>query len=282
MQDASLKLYKWEDAEGKHAFWHTSSHLMAEAIETLFPGTKFGIGPAIENGFYYDIDLGERVLTRAHLSEIEKKMTELARAGAPMQRREVSKSEALEFFTNKGDEYKLELIRDLQDGTISFYQLGTFTRPLPRATFASVAPIKAVKLLSIAGAYWRGDETRKQLTRVYGITFPKQKCLRNTCRCWKKPNKEITANWARSWNCLCSRKESAQGYPCGCPEAPASQPARELPQEGSGRIRVRSGHDPPHRAQGTVGNLRPLCQIRQGLLPAIHTPQEAKSSCSNP
>lgn len=176
--DAALTLYKWEDAEGKHTFWHSSSHLMAEAIEALYPGTKFGIGPAIENGFYYDIDLGEgRVLTDAQLVDIEKKMIELARKGESLERRQVTKKEALEFFTKKGDEYKVELINDLQDGTITFYTLGAFTDLCRGPHLSSSAPIKAAKILSLAGAYWRGDEKRKQLTRVYGITFPKQKML---------------------------------------------------------------------------------------------------------
>ncbi|MCR5715155.1 MAG: threonine--tRNA ligase [Bacteroidales bacterium] len=176
--DAKLQLLKWDDAEGRHAFWHTSSHLMAEAIEAVFPGTKFGIGPAIENGFYYDIDLGDdRVLTEADLKDIEQKMIELARTKADVVRREVSKQEALDYFTAKDDQYKLELIRDLPDGSITFYTQGNFTDLCRGPHLISTAPIKAVKLLSIAGAYWRGDEKRKQLTRIYGISFPKQKML---------------------------------------------------------------------------------------------------------
>ena len=177
-EDSSLKLFKWEDPEGKHAFWHSSSHLMAEAIEALYPGTKFGIGPAIENGFYYDIDLGEgKLLTEADLPMIESKMIELARQKKSFIRREVSKAEALDFFTRKNDEYKLELISDLQDGTISFYEQGNFTDLCRGPHLPGTEYIKAVKLTSIAGAYWRGDEKRRQLTRVYGITFPKQSLL---------------------------------------------------------------------------------------------------------
>ena len=176
--DASLHLYKWDDAEGKHAFWHSSSHLMAEAIEALYPGTKFGIGPAIENGFYYDIDLGdERKIADADLPRIEQKMQELARSKETYARREVSKSEALEFFSKKGDKYKTELIGELADGTISFYHQGGFTDLCRGPHLPDTSQIKAIKLLSIAGAYWRGDEKRKQLTRIYGITFPKQKLL---------------------------------------------------------------------------------------------------------
>jgi len=177
-EDATIKLYKWDDAEGRHAFWHSSSHLMAEAIETLFPGTKFGIGPAIENGFYYDIDLGDdRKISDADLPKIEQKMQELARSKQNFQRREVSKTEALDYFTQKGDEYKLELINDLADGTITFYTQGAFTDLCRGPHLPDTSQIKAIKILSIAGAYWRGDEKRKQLTRIYGISYPKQKLL---------------------------------------------------------------------------------------------------------
>ena len=177
-EDTSIQLYKWDDAEGRHAFWHSSSHLMAEAIEALYPGTKFGIGPAIENGFYYDIDLGDdRKLTDADLPKIEQKMLELARSKQIFQRRDVSKTEALDYFSKKGDEYKIELISDLADGTISFYTQGEFTDLCRGPHLPDTSQIKAIKILSIAGAYWRGDEKRKQLTRVYGVTFPKQKLL---------------------------------------------------------------------------------------------------------
>jgi len=176
--DATIQLYKWDDAEGRHAFWHSSSHLMAEAIEALYPGVKFGIGPAIENGFYYDIDLGDnRKLTDADLPKIEQKMLELARSKETFQRREVSKADALDFFTAKDEGYKIELIHELADGTISFYHQGQFTDLCRGPHLPDTSQIKAIKLLSIAGAYWRGNEKRKQLTRVYGISFPKQKQL---------------------------------------------------------------------------------------------------------
>lgn len=178
LEDAGIRLHKWEDEEGKHAFWHSSAHLMAEAIELLYPGTKFGIGPAIEQGFYYDIELpGNKVLTDADLVEIEKTMKELASRKQEYHRREVSKKEALAFFGDKGDEYKLELIDELEDGTISFYSQGSFTDLCRGPHLPDTSRIKAIKLLSLAGAYWRGDIQRKQLTRVYGITFPKQSLL---------------------------------------------------------------------------------------------------------
>ncbi|MBB3186605.1 threonine--tRNA ligase [Microbacter margulisiae] len=176
-QDASIQLYKWDDAEGKHAYWHSSAHLMAEALQALYPGIKFGIGPAIENGFYYDVDPGEAVIKESDLPAIESKMIELAARKESIVRKEVSKEEALNFFGQKGDEYKVELISDLADGTISFYSQGDFTDLCRGPHLQNTGEIKAIKLLSVAGAYWRGDEKRKQLTRIYGITFPKKKML---------------------------------------------------------------------------------------------------------
>lgn len=176
-QDASLKLLTWNDKEGKATMWHSSAHLMAEAIEQLYPGTKFGIGPDIENGFYYDVDFGKNVISDEDLARIEARMLELARQKQEFRRREVSKAEAIDFFTRKGDEYKLELINELEDGEISFYESGTFTDLCRGPHLPDTSFIKAIKLLNIAGAYWRGDEHRKMLTRIYGITFPKQQEL---------------------------------------------------------------------------------------------------------
>ena len=177
LEDAELKLHKWEDREARNVFWHSSSHLMAEALEALYPGVKFGIGPAIENGFYYDVDLGDRQLVEADLRKIEDKMIELARSGETFVRTDVSKADALKKYKEKGDQYKCELIGDLQDGTITFYQNGAFTDLCRGPHLRDTSVIKAVKLLNIAGAYWRGDEHNKQLTRIYGITFPKKSLL---------------------------------------------------------------------------------------------------------
>ncbi len=177
MEDASLKLHKWEDQEAKTTFWHSSSHLMAEALESLYPGVKFGIGPAIENGFYYDIDLGEKQLVEADLAAIEQKMLELARTKEQFTRIDVSKAEAMKKYTEKGDQYKCELIDGLDDGTITFYTNGAFTDLCRGPHLRDTSMIKAVKLTSIAGAYWRGDENNKMLTRIYGITFPKKSLL---------------------------------------------------------------------------------------------------------
>lgn len=176
-KDASIKLLTWNDEGGKATVWHSSAHLMAEAIEQLYPGVKFGIGPDIENGFYYDIDTGDLTLTEADLAEIEKRMIELAREKQQFERVNISKADALKYFTEKGDEYKIELINDLTDGEITLYKSGTFTDLCRGPHVPDTGIIKAVKLLNIAGAYWRGDEKRKQLTRIYGITFPKKKEL---------------------------------------------------------------------------------------------------------
>lgn len=176
--DADIKLFTWDDEEGKHAFWHSSAHLMAEALQELYPGTKFGIGPAIENGFYYDIEPGGGVvLTDKDLEAIEKKMLEFARQKEEFRRIDVGKKEALEHFAGLGEVYKVELINDLEDGKITYYRQGAFTDLCRGPHLPDTSYIKAIKLTSLAGAYWRGDEHNKMLTRIYGITFPKQKML---------------------------------------------------------------------------------------------------------
>jgi threonyl-tRNA synthetase len=176
-KDAHVKLHTWNDKDGKATFWHSSAHLFAEAIEALYPGAKFGIGPSIENGFYYDIDLGEKSLSPEDLPVIENKMKELAKLRSTYIRKEISKKDAIAYFTEKDDEYKLELIDGLDDGSITFYQQGNFVDLCKGPHLPNTGPIKAIKLMNIAGAYWRGDENRKMMTRVYGITFPKQKEL---------------------------------------------------------------------------------------------------------
>ena len=175
--DAAVQLLTWNDEEGKETFWHTSAHLLATALEQLYPGIKFGFGPAIENGFYYDIDFGKYEISSEDFPKIEKRMMELVQAKTPITRREVSKAEAIDFFTKKGDQYKLERISELNDGEISFYESGTFTDLCRGPHLVDFSPIKAIKLINLAGAYWRGDEHRPQLTRVYAISFPKKKEL---------------------------------------------------------------------------------------------------------
>lgn len=177
-RDARIKLLTWDDDKGKATMWHSSAHLMAEAIESLYPGVKFGIGPDIENGFYYDIDFEDYQISSDDFAKIEERMLEFARQNQAFKRREVSKEEALEYFSQKGDEYKIELINELEDGTITFYESGQFTDLCRGPHLPDTSPIKAVKLLATAGAYWRGDEKRKMLTRIYGITFPKADMLK--------------------------------------------------------------------------------------------------------
>lgn len=174
-EDASIQLLTWDDAEAKAAFWHSSAHLMAEAVENKFPGVKFWVGPPVENGFYYDMDLGDRKLTEEELTELEKLMTQLARQNNPYIRKEISKAEAVDYFTKKGDEYKLDLLENLEDGNISFYSQGNFTDLCRGPHIPNTGLIKSIKLTNIAGAYWKGDENNKMLTRLYGVSFPSQK-----------------------------------------------------------------------------------------------------------
>ncbi len=176
-KDATLKLLTWNDTEGKYTFWHSSAHLMAEAVESMFPGVKFWVGPPVENGFYYDMDLGDRKMSEEDLAALEKKMNELAKQNNPYIRKEIPKAEAVQYFTKKGDEYKLDLLQGLKDGEITFYTQGNFTDLCRGPHIPNTGFIKAIKLTNIAGAYWKGDEKNKQLTRMYGITFPHQKEL---------------------------------------------------------------------------------------------------------
>ncbi len=176
-QDAAIKLFKWEDEEGKHAFWHSSAHLMAEALQELYPGIKFGIGPAIENGFYYDVDPGEAVIKEGDFPAIEAKMLELVAKKEKIKRQDISKADAMQMFGDRGEEYKIELISELEDGKITTYTQGSFTDLCRGPHLPNTSYLKAVKIMSVAGAYWRGDEKRKQLVRLYGITFPKKKLL---------------------------------------------------------------------------------------------------------
>lgn len=178
-QDSSLELLKFDDVDGKSTLWHSTAHLMAEALESLYPGTKFGIGPAIENGFYYDVDFGDYEFSSNDFAKVEQKMKELTKQNNTYQRSEISKAKAIEYFTEKGDEYKLDLIKDLSDGEITFYQQGNFTDLCRGPHIPNTGRIKALKLMKVAGAYWRGDEKNKQLTRIYGISFPDKKQLKH-------------------------------------------------------------------------------------------------------
>lgn len=239
--DASIMLHKFADEEGKHAYWHSSAHLMAEALESLYPGIKFGIGPAIENGFYYDVDPGSDVIiTESDLPKIEKKMAELASQKKPFQRREVPKPEALEYFAQKGDEYKLELIEDLEDGSISFYEVGDFTDLCRGPHLPDTGYIKAPKLLGIAGAYWRGDEKRKQLTRIYGITFPKKKMLDEYLQMLEEAKQRDHRKLGKELELFTFSQSVGQGLPLWLPKGAK---LRERLENFLKKVQVKHGYD---------------------------------------
>ena len=219
-EDASVKFYKWDDEEGKHAFWHTSSHLLAEALEALYPGIKFGIGPAIENGFYYDVD-SPTPITEADLPTIENKMVELSRNKEALLRREVPKAEALKTFTEKGDQYKVELITDLEDGTISFYTNGAFTDLCRGPHIPNTGYIKALKLTSVAGAYWRGNEKNKMLTRIYGISFPKKSMLDEYLAMMEEAKKRDHRKLGKDLELFTFSQRVGQGLPLWLPKGAA-------------------------------------------------------------
>ena len=218
--DAQIKLHKWDDDEGKHAFWHSSSHLLAEALEALYPGIKFGIGPSIENGFYYDVD-SPVPITEADLPKIEKKMEELARSKETITRREVSKAEALDTYTKKGDEYKVELISALEDGTISFYTNGNFTDLCRGPHLPHTGFIKAIKLTSVAGAYWRGNEKNKMLTRIYGISFPKKSMLDEYLVMMEEAKKRDHRKLGKDLELFTFSQRVGQGLPLWLPKGAA-------------------------------------------------------------
>lgn len=282
--DATIKLHKWDDPEAKHAFWHSSAHLMAEAIESLYPGTKFGIGPAIENGFYYDVDPASNVqISDSDLPVIENKMKELASRKEQFKRREVSKKEALEYWNKKGDEYKLELINDLEDGTISFYEQGNFTDLCRGPHLPETSPIKAIKLLSVAGAYWRGDEKRKMLTRIYGITFPKQKFLDEYLEMLEKAKERDHRKVGRELELFTFSQRVGAGLPLWLPKGAQ---LREKLESFLKKVQVEHGYLPvitPHIGQKelwvTSGHYE---KYGQDSFKPIQTPQDGEEFLLKP
>jgi threonyl-tRNA synthetase len=244
--DSKVKLFTWNDDEGKAAFWHSSAHIMAEALEFFYPGTKFGIGPDIENGFYYDIDLGEKTISEDDLKKIEDKILELSRTSQPFIRKEISKAEAMEYFSKKGDEYKLELINDLNDGEITLYESGNFTDLCRGPHLIDSSPVKAVKLLNIAGAYWRGDEKRKQLTRIYGITFPKQKDLTDYLVLLEEAKKRDHRKLGKELELFTFSQKVGQGLPLWLPKGAALREKLEAflkkAQRKAGYVQVMTPH----------------------------------------
>ena len=220
-EDATLQLFKWEDEEGKHAFWHSSAHLLAEALLELYPGVKFGIGPAVENGFYYDVDLGDKKLSSEDFDKIEKKMMEIVARKQDIVRSDISKDDALKMFGERGEKYKCELISELADGTITTYSQGGFTDLCKGPHLPNMSPIKAVKVMSIAGAYWRGDEKRDQLTRVYGITFPKKKMLDEYLALLEEAKKRDHRKLGKEMELFTFSQTVGQGLPLWLPKGAA-------------------------------------------------------------
>jgi len=238
-KDASVKLLTWNDPEGKATMWHSSAHLMAEAIELLYPGVKFGIGPNIEQGFYYDIDFGDHTISSDDFPKIEKKIAELAREKQVFTRKEVSKPEALNYFTKKGDKYKIELIGELEDSNITFYESGHFTDLCRGPHLPDTRVIKAIKLLATAGAYWRGDETRKQLTRIYGITFPKQKELTEYLEILEEAKKRDHRKLGKELELFTFSQRVGQGLPLWLPRGAQ---LRELLENFLKKVQKKAGY----------------------------------------
>lgn len=281
--DSTLKLHKWEDQEAKSTFWHSSSHLMAEALEQLFPGIKFGIGPSIETGFYYDVDSGDRQLTESDLKQIEEKMLELAREKQTFVRREVSKEEAMATYTQKGDEYKCELISDLEDGTISFYTNGTFTDLCRGPHLADTSVIKAVKLTSIAGAYWRGNENNKMLTRIYGVTFPQKKLLDEYLVMLEEAKKRDHRKVGKELELFAFSQRVGQGLPLWLPKGAMLRERLEnflkVLQKKHGYLPVITPHIGQKELYVTSGH---YAKYGKDSFQPIHTPQEGEEFLLKP
>lgn len=245
-QDATLKLLTWDDLEGKQAFWHSSAHLMAEALEALYPGIKLGIGPPIENGFYYDIDFGDHVFEGTQLQAVEEKMLALAQQKQTYERIDISKADAVQYFQDKGDPYKLELLEGLTDGEITFYKQGNFTDLCRGPHIPHTGFIKAVKLLNVAGAYWRGDEKNKQLTRIYGITFPKQKELKAYLSLLEEAQKRNHQKLGKELGLFTFSQKVGIGLPLWLPKGAM---LRERLEQFLRNAQVRAGYQPvvtPH------------------------------------
>jgi threonyl-tRNA synthetase len=239
-EDSSVKLLTWNDPKGKSTYWHSSAHLLAEALEALYPGTKFGIGPAIETGFYYDVDFGDQTLSSDDFKKIEDKMIELAKAKNEYIRKPVSKADAIEYFTEKGDEYKLDLIKDLPDGSITLYTQGNFTDLCRGPHIPNTGFVKAAKLMSLAGAYWRGDESRKQLTRIYGVTFPKASELTEYLHLIEEAKKRDHRKLGKELELFAFSEKVGMGLPLWLPKGTA---LRERLQNFLQKAQVKAGYE---------------------------------------
>ena len=282
-EDCEIKLLKWEDDEAKRVFWHSSSHLMAEALEALYPGVKFGIGPAVENGFYYDVDFGGMTFTDADLPKIEKKMLELAREKQDFVRKDVSKADAMAYFTEKGDQYKQELISELEDGTITYYTNGAFTDLCKGPHLRNTEVIKAVKLTSIAGAYWRGDEKRQQLTRIYGITFPKKSLLDEYLVVLEEAKKRDHRKLGKEMELFTFSSRVGAGLPLWLPRGAALRNTLEnflrKKQAEQGYLQVVTPHIGAKDLYVTSGH---YAKYGKDSFQPIHTPQEGEEFMLKP
>ncbi|WP_400262745.1 threonine--tRNA ligase [Sphingobacterium sp. SG20118] len=245
-EDSTVKLLTWNDTEGKSTFWHSSAHILAEALEELYPGIQFGIGPAIETGFYYDVDFGDREFSSDDFKQIEDKMLELAKRKETFERKAVSKADAIAYFTEKGDEYKLDLIKDLEDGKITFYTQGEFTDLCRGPHIPNTGFIKAIKLTNVAGAYWRGDESRKQLTRIYGVTFPKASELTEYIKFIEEAKRRDHRKLGKEMELFAFSEKVGAGLPLWLPKGAA---LRQKLQDFLQRAQLKGGYEPvmtPH------------------------------------
>ena len=281
--DGEIQLFKWDDKEGKHAFWHTSAHLLAEALQELYDGIQFGIGPAIENGFYYDIDPGENVITSADFPKIEKKMQEIVARKEAVARADISKADALKSFGDKGQTLKCELISELEDGHITTYTQGNFTDLCKGPHIPSTEPIKAVKVLSIAGAYWRGDEKRQQLVRVYGISFPKKKMLDEYLTMLEEAKKRDHRKLGKEMELFTFSQNVGQGLPLWLPKGAM---LRNRLQDMLSKIQRKYGYLPvitPHIGNKTLyvtsGH---YAKYGKDSFQPIHTPEEGEEYLLKP
>lgn len=277
LQDATLVLFTWDDKEGKSAFWHSSAHLLAEALEALYPDVKFGIGPPIDNGFYYDVDMGDYQLSDKDFPAIEKKMLELSRNKNAYERKEIRKEDAVAYFKEKGDAYKLELLEELEDGTITFYTQGNFTDLCRGPHIPDTGFIKAVKVMSIAGAYWRGDENRKQLTRIYGATFPKQKELEEYLILLEEAKKRDHRKLGKELELFTFSQKVGQGLPLWLPKGAALRERLEnflkKAQRKAGYEQVISPHIGSKELYVTSGHYE---KYGEDSFQPINTPQEGE------
>ena len=282
-EDCTVRLHKFEDPEGKHTFWHTSAHLMAEALQELYPGIKFGIGPAIENGFYYDVDPGTAVIKEGDLPAIEAKMAELATRKEPLVRQDITKADALNMFEQRGENYKTELISELEDGTITTYTQGSFTDLCRGPHLPNTGTIKAIKLLSVAGAYWRGDEHRPMLTRIYGITYPKKKMLDEYLVLLEEAKKRDHRKIGKEMDLFMFSDTVGKGLPMWLPKGTA---LRLRLQDFMRRIQARYDYQevmcPPIGNKLLYVTSGHYAKYGKDAYQPIHTPEEAKNTSSNP